>query len=122
MIIKKIGNEDLAAIDELNQMQDFKLPNIKHCIVDRIAYHEGNVVAYGIVKKMAEAILLVNPSVSRFLRAKAMRELMIVAETYSAKEDCQQLHCFVKDERLAKSLEHQFGFKLSKDIVLAKDL
>lgn len=123
MIIKKINSKrDLECIEELNRLQDFKLPDIKHCVVDRIIYDGNEIVAYGIVKRMAEAIMLVNPSVPVVTRAKAMRELMIIAETFSAKTDCQQLHCFVKDERLARLLEKQFGFKITKDMVLSKNL
>lgn len=122
MIIREIGRDDLEIIDKLNKVQDFKLSDIKHCIVDRIVYEGTEIVAYGIVKRMAEAILLVNPAISKLTRAKAMRELMIVAEAYSKKSDCQQLHCFVKDDKLAKLLEKQFGFKLTSDLVLCKDL
>lgn len=123
MNVRKVENKrDLECIDELNRLQDFKLPDVKHCLVDRIVYDGDTVIAYGIVKKMAEAILLVNPSAPLPSRAKAMRELMIVAEAFSARADCQQLHCFVKDARLVKTLEKQFGFKLTKDMVLSKDL
>lgn len=123
MIIKNVkSKKDLDNIEELNKLQDFKLKDINHCIVDRIIYDGTEVIAYGIVKRMAEAILLVNPKISLITRAKAMRELMKIAEAYSAKEDCQQLHCFVKDEKLARSLEKQFGFKLTSDLVLSKDL
>lgn len=122
MIIREIGRDDLEIINKLNKVQDFKLSDIKHCIVDRIVYEGTEIVAYGIVKRMAEAILLVNPAISKLTRAKAMRELMIVAEAYSEKSDCQQLHCFVSDLKLAKLLEKQFGFKLTKDMVLSKDL
>lgn len=123
MIIKGVeSRRDLDNIEELNKLQDFKLTDLNHCIVDRIVYEGTEVIAYGIVKRMAEAILLVNPAMPLITRAKAMRELMKVAEAYSAKAECQQLNCFVKDQKLAKSLEKQFGFKLTSDLVLSKEL
>lgn len=121
MIVKKIDKNDLDAIKELDRMQDFKLGDLGHCIVDRIIYEGNEVIAYGVVKRMAEAIMLVNPKAPKLTRAKAMRELMIVAEAYACKE-CKQLHVFVKDNKLAKSLEKQFGFKITSDMVLSKEL
>lgn len=121
MIIKQISNKDLDGIKELNVLQDFKLDDLNHCIVDRVVYDNNILIAYGIVKHMAEAILLVNPKVPLITRAKAMRELMIVAEAHACKE-CKQLHVFVKDNKLVKTLEKQFGFKLTQDMVLSKEL
>ena len=123
MIISVIRTEDLDTIEMLNKLQDFKLKNLSNCIIDRIVYEDDKTpIAYGIVKRMAEAILLVNPEISIITRAKAMRELMKYAEFGATREGCQQLHCFVHKEELAESLEEHFGFVRSKDIVMVKEL
>lgn len=122
MIIKKIEQDDLPVIEQLNELQDFKLDNIGNCIVDRIVYDDNEVIAYGIVKRTAEAILLVNPEIPTITRAKAMRELMLIAQAETYESGIKQLHCFVKNSQLAESLEKQFGFIRTKDIVLVKNL
>jgi hypothetical protein len=121
MIIRPINFNDIESIKKLNDLsEDFKLTNITDGIVDRIVYEGEEVVAYGIVKKMAEAIMLTNPNVPLTLRGKAMRELMIEAEMGSKNFGCSQMHCFVKDIKLADSLIKHFGFVPTKDIVLVK--
>ena len=123
LTIKSIEESDYKAIDDLNNKQtDFKLDNINNCIVDKIVYDGRVAIAYGIVKRMAEAIMLVNHNSPRLLRAKAMRELMIYAESATKAEGLDQLHVFVHDVQLARSLERQFGFVQAADVVLVKNL
>lgn len=123
MIITKVGPEHKEIIDALNRAQDdFKLDQTSKNIIDRIVF-DGNIpVAYGVVKKLAEAIILVNPEVPILTRAKAMRELMKFAEYGTKQEGCSQLHCFVKDYNLSDSLVKHFGFIPTRDIVLVKNL
>jgi ribosomal protein S7 len=123
MQIRLIRGEDIPNINELNRLsEDFKLGTITDAIVDRIVYEGEQVVAYGIVKKMAEAIMLTNPKVPLTLRGKAMRELMIEAEIGAKKFGCSQMHCFVKDPKLADTLIKHFGFVQTQDIVLVKGI
>lgn len=110
-------------IDHLSSLQkDFKITANNACIIDRMVYDGDKVVAYGVVKKLAEAIILVNTDMPQITRAKAMRELMKYAEFGSKKAGCEQLHCFIQDNRLARTLEKQFGFVQTHDIVLVKNL
>lgn len=122
MTVEIVKSADLAIINKLNLLQDFKLRDLNNIIIDRIVREDNKTIAYGIVKKMAEAIILVNPNVSLVSRAKALRELMKYAEFGARSQNCQQLHCFVKNERLAKALEKHFNFVRSEDIVLVKNL
>ena len=114
---------DLLVINQLNAMQgDFKLDHIQNAIIDRIVYDDNVPVAYGIVKRMAEAIMLVNPKVPINTRAKAMRELMLVAQVGAKNFGCEQLHCFVKNPSLVHLLERQFNFRKTEDVVMVKIL
>lgn len=124
MIIKAVDSEDTKIVDWLNDQQNgFRINNFKNLIIEKIIYDDNkNPIAYGIVKKLAEAILLINPEMPKITRAKAMRELMKFAEYGAKHEGCDQLHCFVKDEKLADLLESKFGFQRSQDIVLVKNL
>jgi len=123
LIIKEPNENDLTVIDYLNQLQTgFKLNSIDNRIVHRLVLDGTVPVAYGIVKRMAEAILLVNPKSPKLMRAKAMRELMQYAEYASKMADCNQLQCFVEDPSLARMLEKQYEFIKTKDLVLVKNL
>lgn len=116
--LRSITTDDIPEINKLNEHQHFKLENLENCIIDQLA--PG--VAYGIVKHFAEAIILVNPEVPKITRAKALRELMKIAIFGSKKAGLAQLHCFCRDESVAKLLERKFGFIRTKDIVLVKNL
>lgn len=122
--IRHVKEDDLELILELNSMQkDFKLSDTEHVLIERLAFDErGKPLAYGVVKKMAEAIMLVNYEVSKLKRAEAMRELMKYAEMGAKRAGCKQLHCFVAEASLAQSLERHFGFTRSRDTVMVKDL
>lgn len=124
MVLREAFYNDLPLIDKFNHAQkDFKINNLDNMIIDRLVFDDnGNSVAYGLVKRMAEAIMLVNSEASLLTRAKAMRELMQYAEYGAKKEKCDQLHCFVSDKRLARTLSKHYGFIQSEDIVLVKNL
>ena len=122
MLIKSPTDEDMTIIQRLNEMQDFRLHGIGNAIMDRIVFDGDKVIAYGILKNLAEAIFLVNPEVSVLKRAEAMRELLKYAEYAGRRAGCEQIHCFVKDEKLATTLKEKFGFVQTKDIVLVKGL
>ena len=102
---------------------DFKLPKNLKPVIDRLLINQLNQpIAYGVVNTTAEAIILVNDDMPLITRARALRELMHYAEFGTSKAGISQLHCFVKDEKLAKLLENKFDFIRTKDIVLVKNL
>ena len=121
MIIREISNSDLNTINKLNEQQDFKITSLKNKVVDAIV-EDNDIIAYGVVKVFAEAIILVDKDASIIKRVKALRKLMTRAFLGCKEHGIEQIHVFVKDEKLAKSLEKHFGFTKTSDIVLVKNL
>ena len=122
MHFRKLHNSDLPDINQINQQQDFRLDDLQHCVIDGVIIHNNEVVAYGIVKRQAEAIILVDKNKPKITRARALRELMRIAILGAKADDCKQLHCFVSDVKVAELLKRKFGFVETKDIVLVRDL
>lgn len=123
MIVRDVKSEDIQFIERLNSLQsDFKIHNFNNYIIDKLVFEGEAVIAYGIVKRMAEAIVLLDPNIPAITRTKALIELMKYAEMAAKRNDCEQLHVFVKDSRLVSMLENKFGFVKTKDIVLCKGL
>jgi hypothetical protein len=120
--IREVKKEDILDIEALNKQQDFSIDTIDDYIIDRIVVENDKPIAYGIVKKMAEAIILVDKQVPKITRSKALIELMKVAIFGAKAADYSQLHVFVKDEKLACALEKHFGFKRAEDIVLVLNI
>lgn len=122
MICRSVTKEDLDTIYKLNEEQDFKLEDISNCVIDKIVEDGREIIAYGIVKRLGEAIVLIDLKAPKISRAKALRELMGYALWGCKKEKIPQLHCFVKNRKVASLLIKQFGFKEVKDIVLVRNI
>lgn len=122
MIARNFKPEDTADVIRINAQQDFRIKDRYSCIVDATVENNGNIVAYGIVKNLAEAIVLVDLEKPKLTRMKAIRELMKVAMFGAARKGIPQLHCFVSDRALADLLIKHYGFVESKDIVLVKNI
>lgn len=122
MILSEPTVKDVPAIVELNRKQDFNLTNIDNCIIDRVVYDNDKVIAYGIVKEMSEAIILVNLEVPKISRMKALQALMKVAIFGAQSKGHEQLHVFVKDTKVAKLLIDKFHFQEVEDICLVRNL
>lgn len=122
MHLRNVIDSDLDTINELNEQQHFRLSSLNNKLVDKIAIDDNNPVAYGIVKVLAEAVILVNKNVSLFKRAKALQKLLRVAFRACNEENIEQLHVFVRDEHVAQLLEKHYGFVRSSDIVLVKNM
>lgn len=123
MKFRELKDKDLEKLSELNKMQDFCLRNRGNKIVDGVIENsKGNVIAYGIVKRQSEAVILLDKSKPILSRAKALRELMKVAIFGARRENCQQLICAVKDPKVVELLKKHFGFIESKDRILVLNL
>lgn len=110
-------------MERLNLLQnDFRLKDFDKGIIHKLAMKDDTPIAYGIVKRMAEAIILVNPEVPKIARARALRELMEYAELGARMEKCEQLHCFTKSEDVSRLLQRKFGFRVSVNTCLVKDV
>lgn len=123
MLPRKPNKNDIAQINNINSQQDFKLDNFDNCIIESVVDNgDGKILAYGIVKDLAEAIFLVDLTLPTITRAKAMQELMQIALFGTARKNIKQLHVFVKDRELANSLIKHFNFIESKDIILVRNI
>jgi hypothetical protein len=124
MDIRIPTNHDLEKISYLDTLQEgFKLRNTDNMIIERLVMDKDEPIAYGIVKGMAEAIILTNPKYPQATRAKAMAELMNYAEFGTARAGLAQLHCFTDSEKIARTLERKFGFvRTSSAVVLVKNV
>jgi hypothetical protein len=122
MTLSNVTVENIHEVAKLVRQQDFTLPDIDNCIIDKVVYINDKMAAYGIVKEMSEAIIIVNYEVPKVSRMKALISLLRIAVLGAVDKGHKQLHVFVKDEELAKLLEKKFNFIRSKDICLVRNL
>lgn len=70
---------------------------------------DEELLAYGAIKILAEAVVVADPKLSDFSRAKAVTELLHLARRVCVKQEIEELHVFAADERFSKFLE-SYGF------------
>lgn len=123
MIIRESSKEDIDVIRELNNRQDgFRLYDFNGAITDRIAIDGDRAIAYAILKRIGEAIILMDPSAPEITRKRVLIELMKYAEFYASKDGCCQLLTQTDNMALAESLIKHFGFVETNGILLVKNL
>lgn len=73
-----------------------------------------DVKAFGMVKTLAEVVMLLDKDISVITKGRALDELIANAITVSSLHDYDQIHAFVQDEHFAKLLKKHYGFKNTK--------
>jgi hypothetical protein len=113
VIFRKLQVTHLPGIDRIWRMfhkGGFGIPNRNHLVTQGVVEKDGTVVAYGMVKQFAEAILVLDLDESTKAKVEAIRILMEVAIMDSTKQGVEQLHVFVQDPAFAEILKKHFGF------------
>lgn len=119
---RPLEETDYLELNRLNKQQDFDLDNIDNPIIDGFITSNENIVAYGIVKHFAEAVILLDLNTSKRTRIGALRELMKVAIFGTERAGLKQLHVFTKNKQVARLLMKHFNFKLEESISLVRNL
>lgn len=112
---------DQGQIERIKERHDFDLPNLANAAHGVAVDEKNRVVGYGIVKLMAEAILVLDLERSKKRRLSALEVLLKSAMMDCAEQQIPQLHVFVQDEQFAELLQNHFGFKRCVGIPLYLD-
>lgn len=90
----------------------FSLPALNPSLIDCVAVDEtvGKIVAFGVVKVYAEAVMVMDHDRNRLTRARAFAELMSVAIMGCQKAGVTQLHVVAQDPNFADVLRKQYKF------------
>jgi hypothetical protein len=118
--------KDLDVIDQIwkaHYASDFSLPDLTNAATFAVVEDDsGNIVAFGIVKVFAEAIMIVDMNRGSTTRVKAMKLLMDKAENDCKNHNIKQLHLFCKNDKFADLLINHFDFKKITTVGLQKEL
>lgn len=80
----------------------------------------GEVIGFGAVQPIFEAVVVLDQSVSRNDRVKAAELLQGIAETELRSQGVTQIHAFVQDRKFVNFLRRRFGFKSTKGSAMVK--
>jgi hypothetical protein len=114
--IRRYQDSDLEEVNELwvkHHSHAFSLPPLSPNIVTCVALDEatGKIIAFGVVKVYAEAVMVMNHDERPRTLVRAFRELMSVAIMGCQKFGITQLHAVAQDPNFADVLRRQYNFE-----------
>lgn len=116
---------DLSFIDELwtkHHADSFGLPNENKAVGSQICEVDGKLAAYGQLKLLAEALIVLDMDLSTRKRVECIIEMLTYCINGAKKSGLEQIHVFIKDENYAKILQERFSFLRVRDIPLVLNL
>jgi len=115
MKVRTFLDSDIQIIDEIwknYHQQDFSVPDRKTVVTERVVENDaGQVIAYGQVKLFAEAMMILDLSVSKKERIQAIILLMHEAFRGSKGAGLNNIYAFIQDPDFALLIEKHFDFE-----------
>ena len=125
IISRSLRGEDITAINKIFKKQpELGIPSLNNLIVNGVVENtdSGQVIAYGAVKLFGEAILILDRDISKKHKAKAIREVMQIAISFSRGKKLEYLYLISNSESFTKVLCKNYGFKNCPGELLLLDL
>lgn len=116
-------------VDEIDRIwktfysNEFSLPDLSNTIIHGVVETDKGITGFGMVKLMAEGLLILDQSVSDKVKMATLKELMIAQRVGVSKTNLTQIHAFVQDPRFANILKKHYGYTdaVGKALVLEVD-
>lgn len=124
MLIRGIRNTDVPELRELCDKYShagFDLPKQNNIFADAVIEHEGKVVAFGVLKLIAEAILVIDHSLSTKIRGEALTLLIQEAVKEASKKKLLEVQA-VCEPKFASVMKKHYGFQKLVGETLILDL
>lgn len=116
---------DAMEIDQIFRSQpDIDVPSLRHTYDNAVAENSnGRLLAYGVLKEFAEAVLIINRESTRKREKAAIIKLVISRAIKTCKKNhLEKLIIITEDESYSKVLEKRWGFKEIQGKVLSLEI
>ena len=100
-----------------NFSNQFPLPSNRNTTTVRTVYRKGRPIASGLVKALAEAIIVTDQKVSPIARMKAIDLMINNMLDWCQLHNIEQIHAFVKED-FARYLIERYRFERTHDVSL----
>lgn len=110
MEIREPRHGDKERIEEILSQHNFEFPS-GPIIVHAICEDDGEIVAYGVVRLIAEEVMIMDKNLSNKSKSKVLELLHQRAIQGSTEAGFDQLHAFVQDEHFIEVLKKHYGYK-----------
>jgi len=126
MIVPRVFKpSDIAEIDAIFKKQpELGVPSIRNMIINGVIEDTdtNKVIAYGVVKLFGEAILILDKDIPKRDKAKALREVMKIAISFSRERYLEYLYLISNSESFSEVLKKKYGFIKCPGELLMLDL
>ena len=101
---------------------DFSIPAVENVLTTPIVYEDNKLIAFGMVKLFAEAILVMNLDATTRERVNAMKILFAEAFKACDKANIEQLHVSVTNPDFAEMLKKHYDFRTCEGEILVVEV
>jgi hypothetical protein len=101
---------------------DFSVPGLNNVVTNLVIYDGSKLVAFGMVKLFAEAILVMDLDANKRDRANALKVLFTEAFSGCQKAGIEQLHVSVTNPDFAELLKKHYDFKETEGQILVVEV
>lgn len=123
MIIRELEMSDIPAIDKIYHRQSIGVPSLANSVANRVVINgNGEIVAYGVLKLFAEAVLILDQTVNKKSKVEVLRELMRLAIESAKDRGLEQLYTISNGESFTKILCKKYNFRSCPGDLLMLDL
>jgi hypothetical protein len=125
IISRSLRGEDLVSINRIFEKQpELGVPSLQNLVVNGVIENTDNnqIIAYGAVKLFGEAVLILDKDISKKHKAKAIREVMRIAISFSRNRNLEYLYLISNSDSFTKVLSKNYGFKVCPGELLLLDL
>jgi len=121
-MIRKSELSDVSGIQQLCKNREYDADPFTDILSDRVIVDGEKLIAYGTVKRFAEAVLVLDKSKSPRKKIESLKKLMNAAVFETRKAGIGELHVFTTDNSFAEILKKHFGFVNIKGQALVREL
>ncbi len=98
-------------LEMYKQNPNYDLEIFNEIIDDTIVEVENEVVAYGILKPFAEAVITLDHTRSKRIKLEAIQQMLWMAEKKCKEMKISNLHFFTENEQFAQLMMNKFDFQ-----------
>ena len=124
-MIRIATSRDMNKVKDLHDQfysDEFPLPSPSKVVQALVVEEEDEIVGFGLVKEIAECIMILDKKHGKLKRSRVTRELLQHAFAVAQEAGHSGIHAFVQDERFSLFLTKHFGFTPSKGEVLVRSV
>lgn len=112
---------DIRALRQRYHNDGFEFPAGNQIFADAVVEADGKIVAYGVLKVLAEAILIMDHSMPQKVKVQALKELIQAAVQACSERDIKELQAVCQPE-FSAVMKKQFGFQKLQGETIVLDI